>query len=431
MTSTTPSLTIGIKGEYQSGDPSTLELCSGAQRFLDREEAIRPAQMHPEFLQSQIEISIPVCRDIQEARRALVRARRAMRDLARQEGMLLAAAGTHPFSSWAAQTVSSLGAYPSLSHSLQDVGRRLGGVFREAATLAEKHGDDRVFNTPIQEAFIIGSCAGLSAVGVKPIVEIQFMDYIFPGVNQLISELAKSHYLTKGKYPVQAVIRVPAGAYGGGGPYHSGTHETVIAGIKGVKIVYPSNAADMKGLLKAAFLDPNPVVFIEHKGLYWSKVPGTEGAKTPEPSRDYIIPLGKARIALEADPSAIEQGNSAVVITYGMGVWWATNAAKEQFPGQVEVVDLRTLVPMDEELVYERVRRHSKALVVAEEAGFLSLAEAIAGRIQQNCFEHLDAPVRVVTTPMIPAIPLNEGLEKFVLPGKERVARALSELLAW
>ncbi len=125
MTSTMPSLTIGIEEEYQIVDPSTLELCSGAQRFLDREEAIRPAQMHPEFLQSQIEISIPVCRDIQEARRALVRARRAMRDLARQEGMLLAAAGTHPFSSWAAQTVSSLGAYPSLSRSLQDVGRRL------------------------------------------------------------------------------------------------------------------------------------------------------------------------------------------------------------------------------------------------------------------------------------------------------------------
>jgi len=161
----------------------------------------------------------------------------------------------------------------------QDVGHRLGGVFREAATLAQKHGKHRVFNTPIQEAYIIGSTAGMSAVGCKPIVEVQFADYIWPGINQLVTELSKSSYLSGGKFPVQAVIRVPTGAYGGGGPYHSGTNESSILPIKGIKIVYPSNAADMKGLMKAAFYDPNPVVMFEHKGLYWSKVPGTEGAK--------------------------------------------------------------------------------------------------------------------------------------------------------
>jgi len=319
--------------------------------------------------------------------------------------------------------------YPEAIFFGQDVGRRLGGVFREAATLAEKHGDDRVFNTPIQEAFIIGSCAGLTAVGVKPIVEIQFMDYIFPSVNQLYTELAKSYYLTDGKYPVPAVIRVPAGAYGGGGPYHSGTHETVIAGLKGIKIVYPSNAADMKGLLKGAFLDPNPVVVIEHKGIYWSKVPGTEEAKTVEPDRDYVIPLGKARIHYQAKPELIEAGETMVVITYGMGVWWTYNAVKESFDGYVEIVDLRTLVPFDEQLVYERVKLHGKALVVSEEAGFLSLAESIAGRIQQNCFEYLDAPVKVLSTPMIPAIPLNEKMEKFVLPEKEKVKLSIKDLL--
>ncbi len=162
----------------------------------------------------------------------------------------------------------------------QDVGARLGGVFREAATLAQKYGDSRVFNTPIQEAYLVGSTAGMSAVGVKPIVEIQFADYIWPGINQLVEELSKSCYLSKGKFPVQALIRVPIGAYGGGGPYHSGSIESTLLTIRGIKVVYPSNAADMKGLLKASFYDPNPVVLLEHKGLYWSKVPGTLDAKT-------------------------------------------------------------------------------------------------------------------------------------------------------
>jgi 2-oxoisovalerate dehydrogenase E1 component len=151
----------------------------------------------------------------------------------------------------------------------QDVGRRLGGVFREAATLAEQFGTNRVFNTAIQEAYIIGSTVGLSATGVKPIVEVQFADYLYPGFNQLVSEVSKSCFLTNGKFPVSCIIRVPVGAYGGGGPYHSGCVETTLLSIKGIKIVYPSNAADMKGLMKAAFHDPNPVIMLEHKGLYW------------------------------------------------------------------------------------------------------------------------------------------------------------------
>ncbi|MFM8685618.1 MAG: thiamine pyrophosphate-dependent enzyme, partial [Bacteroidota bacterium] len=209
----------------------------------------------------------------------------------------------------------------------QDVGKTLGGVFREAATLADKFGDNRVFNTPIQEAYLVGSTAGMSAVGAKPIVEIQFADYIWTGVNQLVVELSKSCYLSRGQFPVQSLIRIPCGAYGGGGPYHSGCIESAILNIRGIKVVYPSNAADMKGLLKAAFLDPNPVVFFEHKGLYWSTVPGTEAAKTPEPSEDYVVPLGKARVALEASQDALSLGDSCLVVTYGMGVHWALNAA--------------------------------------------------------------------------------------------------------
>src|SRR4030095_4392619 len=190
----------------------------------------------------------------------------------------------------------------------QDVGRRLGGVFREAATLAEQFGDHRVFNTAIQEAYIIGSTVGMRAVGVKPIVEVQFADYIYPGINELVTEISKSCYLSAGKFPVQTLIRVPIGAYGGGGPYHSGCVESTLLTIKGIKIVYPSNAADMKGLMKAAFLDPNPVVMLEHKGLYWSKVPGSEDAKMTEPSIDYVLPLGKANILLEAGNEQIRNG---------------------------------------------------------------------------------------------------------------------------
>jgi 2-oxoisovalerate dehydrogenase E1 component len=190
----------------------------------------------------------------------------------------------------------------------QDVGRRLGGVFREAATLAEKFGDYRVFNTPIQEAFIVGSTAGMSAVGLKPIVEVQFADYIWPGLNQLFTEVSRSCYLTNGKWPVSCIIRVPIGAYGSGGPYHSSSVESVVLNIRGVKVAYPSTGADLKGLLKAAYYDPNPVVIFEHKGLYWSKVRGTEGARTVEPDEDYIIPFGKSRTVLEADPERVEAG---------------------------------------------------------------------------------------------------------------------------
>ncbi|MCS6990787.1 MAG: thiamine pyrophosphate-dependent enzyme [Chitinophagales bacterium] len=310
----------------------------------------------------------------------------------------------------------------------QDVGRRLGGVFREAATLAEKFGDDRVFNTAIQEAYIVGSTAGLSAVGVKPIVEIQFADYQFPALNQLITEISKSCYLTLGKFPVNMVLRIPIGAYGGGGPYHSGCHESVILPQRGLKVCYPSNAADLKGLLKAAFYDPNPVIVYEHKGLYWCKNPGTEEARTIEPDEDYVIPLGKARIALAADEHRIAEGFSLVVVTYGMGVYWAMHAAR-QFPGCVEIIDLRTLYPLDEPLIEARVRQHGKCLVLTEETVTNSFAQALSGRIAATCFQYLDAPVCCLGALPVPAIPLNMTLEQAILPSVEKVAAAIDQLL--
>ena len=305
----------------------------------------------------------------------------------------------------------------------QDVGKRLGGVFREAATLGNKFGDDRVFNTPIQEAFIIGSTVGMSCTGLKPIVEVQFADYLWPGLNQLFSELSRSYFLSNGKWPVHSLIRVPIGAYGSGGPYHSSSIESVLTNIRGIKVAYPSNGADLKGLLKAAFYDPNPVVVLEHKGLYWSKIPGTEAAKCIEPDEDYIIPLGKARVVQRASNEI-----SCSIITYGRGVYWALEAS-ENFPGAIEIIDLRTLVPLDFETVASSIKRTNRCLVLTEEPVANSFAQALSGRIAKECFEDLDAAPQVIGSVELPAIPLNESMEQEVLPNAEKVSDALGTLL--
>jgi len=310
----------------------------------------------------------------------------------------------------------------------QDVGKRLGGVFREAATLAQTFGDNRVFNTPIQEAFIIGSTVGMSAVGLKPIVEVQFADYIWPGLNQLFTEVSRSCYLSNGKWPVSCIIRVPIGAYGSGGPYHSSSVESVLANIKGIKIAYPSTGADLKGLMKAAFYDPNPVVMLEHKGLYWSKIKGTEEAKTIEPDEDYVIPFGIARTVQTASEQNVSNGKSITIITYGMGVYWAKSASKK-FEGQVEIIDLRTISPIDEVAIFESASKHGKCMVLTEEPVFNGFAQSIASRISQNCFKQLDAPVRVIGAENLPAIPLNSILEKTMLPNSDKVELAIQQLL--
>jgi len=312
----------------------------------------------------------------------------------------------------------------------QDVGGRLGGVFREAATLAQKFGDDRVFNTPIQEAFIIGSTVGMSATGLKPFVEVQFADYIWPGLNQLFTEVSRSSYLSNGKWPVSSVIRVPIGAYGSGGPYHSSSVESVLTNIRGIKIAYPSTGADLKGLMKAAYYDPNPVVMLEHKGLYWSKVKGTEDAKTVEPSADYVLPFGKGRIAYEASAESMADHSSLLVITYGMGVYWA-KAARQALSNKVEVLDLRTLFPLDEELILERVKVHGKVLIVTEEPSRNGFSQGLAGWIQQEAFRDLDAPVMVLGSENMPAIPLNSTLEATMIPNAEKVQAKLEELAAY
>ena len=312
----------------------------------------------------------------------------------------------------------------------QDVGGRLGGVFREAATLAQKFGDNRVFNTPIQEAFIVGSTVGMSAVGLKPIVEVQFADYIWPGLNQLFTEVSRSCYLSNGKWPVSMILRVPIGAYGSGGPYHSSSVESVVTNIRGLKIAYPSNGADLKGLLKAAYYDPNPVVIFEHKGLYWSKVPGTKGATSLEPAEDYMLPFGKAWVLQEIWKQ--EEEETVTIITYGMGVHWAINASEElNMQDRIEIVDLRTLHPLDYDTVFASVRKCGKCLVVTEEPSENSFSRALQGRIQEECFQSLDAPVMVIGSENMPAIPLNTTLEQTMIPSVEKVKDKLLQLLSY
>ena len=310
----------------------------------------------------------------------------------------------------------------------QDVGKRLGGVFREAATLGEHFGDERVFNTPIQEAFIIGSTVGMSAVGLKPIVEIQFADYIWPGLNQLFTEVSRSYYLSNGKWPVSCVIRVPTGAYGSGGPYHSSSVESILTNIHGIKIAYPSNAADLKGLLKAAYYDPNPVVILEHKGLYWGKIKGTEDTKTIEPSKDYILPLGKAISVLPANQQNIDLGKSLCIVTYGMGVYWSKQAAKN-YKGQIEIIDLRSLYPLDEDYIYSKVKEHSNCIVVSEEPSQNSFAQSLASKIYKNCFEFLDNSITVIGSENLPAIPLNSILEERMLPSSKKIEIEIKKIL--
>tara|TARA_R100000935_G_scaffold38680_1_gene60013 strand:+ start:123961 stop:126030 length:2070 start_codon:yes stop_codon:yes gene_type:complete len=312
----------------------------------------------------------------------------------------------------------------------QDVGGRLGGVFREAATLAQKFGDNRVFNTPIQEAFIVGSTVGMSAVGLKPIVEVQFADYIWPGLNQLFTEVSRSCYLSNGKWPVSMILRVPIGAYGSGGPYHSSSMESVVSNIRGLKIAYPSNGADLKGLMKAAYYDPNPVVIFEHKGLYWSKVKGTKGATSLEPAEDYILPFGKAWVLQEIWPQ--EEEETLSIITYGMGVHWAYNATRDLgVTDRVEIVDLRTLHPLDYETVFKSVKKCGKCLVVTEEPSENSFSRALQGRIQEECFQQLDAPVMVIGSENMPAIPLNSVLEETMIPSTEKVKAKIEEILRY
>jgi 2-oxoisovalerate dehydrogenase E1 component len=297
------------------------------------------------------------------------------------------------------------------------------GSAEEYQNMVRVFGKDRVFSTPAVPAYLAGAAAGLSWTGCKPVVVYHSSESLLSGIGQLANMVAKANYLSDGKFSVQALWRVETGSYPESSPYESASIESILVNIKGLKVVYPSNASDLKGLLKTAFVDPNPVIILEHRGLFQA-----DFARSIEPSHDYYLPFGKCRIVQHASEEQKDDGYTCVVITYGMGVHIAQKASLN-FPGSVEIIDLLTLSPLDFEGIVTSVKQHNKALILTEESLQNSFAESLAGRITQTCFRILDAPVQVVGAEEIPALPMNKHQKQAILPDTHKVAEAIGKLL--
>ncbi len=298
--------------------------------------------------------------------------------------------------------------HPNLVLMGQDIGA-YGGVFKVTQGFVEKFGADRVRNTPLCESAILGSGLGLSVMGYKAMVEMQFADFVTEGFTQIVNNLAKIHY--RWGQNADVVVRMPTGAGVAAGPFHSQSNEAWFTHTPGLKVFYPAFPADAKGLLLAAFEDPNPVLFFEHKALYRS-------VSQEVPEGYYTIKPGQAAVA--------HAGNQITVVTYGMGVHQALQVAQAHPEWGVEVIDLRTLVPMDWETIYASVRKTGKALVLTEDTLFGSVANDIAAQIQEHLFTHLDAPVKRLASLDMP-IPFAKNLEQGFLPF-ERLAETLEAL---
>lgn len=301
-------------------------------------------------------------------------------------------------------------AYPELVLMGQDIAE-YGGVFKVTDGFVKEFGKERVRNTPICEAAIVGAGLGLSLAGYKAMVEMQFADFVSCGFNQIVNNLAKTHY--RWGHAPDVVVRMPTGGGVGAGPFHSQSNESWFAHVPGLKIVYPAFPADAKGLLAAALADPNPVLFFEHKLLYRS-------CTGPVPEEAYEIPFGKAGIVTE--------GESLTIVSYGMGVHWALEIARD-FSGDIEIIDLKTLIPWDRETVFASVRKTGRCLVLAEATYTGSFAAELAAEISQECFQFLDAPVSRLASMDTP-IPFHPELEKDFLP-KERLSDKVEEMLAY
>lgn len=300
----------------------------------------------------------------------------------------------------------------------QDVAHGKGGVFGITRTLTAKYGVERCFNSPLAESSIIGIALGMSISGYKPVVEIQFTDYMWTGVNQLFNELASFYYRSDGEWHCPVVVRMPYGGYIQGGPYHSQSNEAFLAHCPGLKVVVPSNAADAKRLLKAAIRDPNPVVFLEHKALYRQRV----FCARPEPASDALTTLGKAKI--------VRAGEHATVVCWGMTVFMAVQVADllAQEGISIEVIDLRTIVPLDSETILQSVKKTGKLLIAQEAARTCGFASEVAARVVEEAFHTLDAPVVRVTGKDCP-VPYCKQLEDAVLPQLSDLERALRSLV--
>lgn len=301
----------------------------------------------------------------------------------------------------------------------QDVAGGKGGVFGATRELTKKFGD-RCFNTPLAESTIIGIAIGMSAVGIKAVAEIQFADYVWTGINQLFNEAASICYRSNGEWSVPIVIRMPYGGYIQGGPYHSQSIEGFLTHCPGLKVVVPSNSQDAKMLLKAAIRDPNPVVFLEHKGLYRQQC----FCAKKEPSPCSVLPFGKAKV--------IRKGEDATVVAWGAMVPMAFEVAEQlsEEGFQVEIIDLRTLVPLDTGTIFTSVEKTGKLLIVQEAPQNCGFSAEVAARVAEEGFSFLDAPIMRLSG-FDSAVPYSKPLEEEVLPQKKDVELAMRKLLAY
>ena len=300
----------------------------------------------------------------------------------------------------------------------EDVGKR-GGVFRATVGLFEKYGEERVIDSPLAELSIVGVGIGAALYGMRPICEIQFADFIYPAFNQIVSEAAKMCYRSNGEWTVPMVIRAPYGGGIGGGLYHSQSVEAFFAHVPGLKVVIPSNPYDAKGLLKSAVRDPNPVIFLEPKKGYRlirGEVPNGE---------EIVVPIGPARVN--------RQGSDLSVFAYGMMHYYALQAAQKAAEEgiDVEVVDLRTLYPVDRQTILASVRKTGKALIVHEDNLTGGYGAEIAATIAEAAFTDLDAPVRRLCGPDVPAVPFSHPMQEWFMPNPQKILQAIRELAAF
>jgi 2-oxoisovalerate dehydrogenase E1 component beta subunit len=300
----------------------------------------------------------------------------------------------------------------------EDVGPR-GGVFRASQGLFEKYGEHRVVDTPLAELSIVAVGIGAALADLRPICEIQFADFIHPAFNQIVNEAAKFYYRSNGVWRVPLVIRSPYGGGISGGLYHSQSVEAFFTHCPGLKVVIPSTPYDAKGLLRSAVRDPNPVLFFEPKKGYRS-------IRGEVPEGEYTVPIGQARVARE--------GRDLSVFAYGMMAHYAVIAAEQAARTDgidAEVIDLRTLLPIDREAVFASVRKTGKALIVYEDNRTMGYGAEIAALLVDDCFEHLDGPVRRLAGPDVPGVPFSHPMQEFFMPNPDTIAAAIRDLAAY
>lgn len=299
----------------------------------------------------------------------------------------------------------------------EDVGKR-GGVFRATVGLYDRFGEERVIDSPLAELSIVGVGIGAALYGMRPICEIQFADFIYPAMNQIVSEAAKMCYRSNGDWTVPMVIRAPYGGGIGGGLYHSQSVEAFFTHVPGLKVVVPSNPYDAKGLLKSAVRDPNPVIFLEPKKGY-------RLIKGEVPQEEYTVPIGPAKVS--------RTGGDVSLFAYGLMHHLALQAAEKasQQGVSVEVVDLRTLYPVDRQTILESVKKTGKALIVHEDNLTGGYGAEIAATIAEGAFEYLDAPVRRLAGPDVPGVPFSHPLQEWFMPDAEKIHQAIMDLAAW